>query len=52
MAATSSVRASPRPSVERTTLTSAVVVGRDPFRDHEGDGPLVEGLVVRVDEFD
>ena len=26
--------------------------GRDPLRDHEGEDPLVEGLVVRVDELD
>ncbi len=23
-----------------------------PFRDHEGDDPFVEGLVIRVNEFD
>ena len=41
-----------RPVAERTTQPSVMAVGLDPFRDHEGDGPLVEGLVVRIDEFD
>jgi hypothetical protein len=34
------------------SLSSVMAVGRDPLRDHEVDDPLVEGLVVRVDELD
>jgi hypothetical protein len=29
-----------------------MAVGLDTFRDHEGDDPVVEGLVVRIGEFD
>ena len=39
-----------RTRAERTTLASVMAAG--PFRNHEGDDPLVEGLVVCVDEFD
>ena len=28
---------------------STLLIGRDPFRDHEGDDPFVQGLVVRHD---
>jgi hypothetical protein len=35
-------------SCRTDNVASVMAVGRDLFRDHEGDDPLVEGLVVRV----
>ena len=29
-----------------------MAVGIDPFRDKEGGDPVVEGLAIRIDEFD